>query len=56
MQAAGSSEKVVNFYWISRNHIPNVATTLEPEPTQHKSGQTPDKEVKFNNSIAYGSG
>jgi hypothetical protein len=57
MQASGSSEKVVKFYWTSRGHIPNVTTTLEPEPTQHNSlDRPPDKEVKFNHCIAYGRG
>jgi hypothetical protein len=43
MQAVVSSEKVVNFYWIAQSHIPNVTTTLEPEPTQHNSLDRPQR-------------
>jgi len=37
MLAAGSSEKVVNLYWTSQSHVPNVTTELETEPTEHNS-------------------
>jgi len=30
-----------------------AVATLEPEPTQHKSGQTPDKEVGRNHINVY---
>jgi hypothetical protein len=33
-----------------------AAATLKPEPTQHKSGQTPDKEVEIKNITVYVSG
>ena len=33
-----------------------AVTTLDPEPTQHKSGQTPDKEVDINYITVYVSG